>query len=207
MAKDTLKVTDKDNREWSISDIPAKLMDEFNVRAGEMYPGKENPWMHLVLDTISSVCDVDKVTYQLTDIPADLMEQFDLKTGECDYTRFSLLSEMLQAAGKGNFVVGRIITERSAPGESVAIVLTGIPTKNWDFFQTLAEEAQVKSGGKVFGDKAPSAMALLCVMMQMVSMDGFTFDWKEDAKAPPKAPPKANSKRSAGVKRGGFGSS
>lgn len=205
-SKDRVRIVDKDNKEWTISEIPADLMVQFNERAKEMYPDKDAPWMHLILDTIASVCDVDKVTYQLTDIPADMMEQFEAKAKECEYTRFSIFSELLQAAGNGNFVVGRITTEESAPGKSIAMVMTGIPLKSWEFFQTLAEEAHEKSSAKLFGDKPPTAMALMCVFMQIASMKGFTFDWQEDAK-PKQATPKRSTARDSGSKRGHFGRS
>lgn len=206
--EDRVRIVDKDNKEWTISNIPAKLMAEFNDRAAEMYPGKDAPWMHLILDTISSVCDVDKVTYQLTDIPADMMEQFDAKLAECEYTRYSVISEMLQAAGKNNFVVGRLNTDQSAPGDSLALVIMGVPVASWESYQKMAEEAQERSGGKLFADRPPSAMGLQLIMLQMAGDESFTFTWNETA--PPQGKPnaksdvKSNAKRSAGVKRGRF---
>lgn len=209
--KDKVRIVDKENREWTISEIPAKLMSEFNDRAAEMYPGKEAPWMHLILDTISSVCDVDKVTYQLTDIPADLMENFDNSVAECDYTRYSIISELLQAAGKNNFVVGRMITEESAPGDSVAVIITGIPVKSWGKLQSIAEEGGAKSLGKLFGGKPPSAMALLALILQYAAHREFQFtfdEYKEDKPDTAKATPKRSVKsRVAGIRRGSFGSS
>lgn len=204
--EDRVRIVDRDGKEWTISNIPAKLMAEFNDRAGEMYPNKEAPWMHLILDTISSVCDVDKVTYQLTDIPADMMEQFDAKLAECEYSRYSVLSEMLQAAGKGNFVVGRLNTAQSAPGDSLALVIMGVPVTSWESYQKIAEEAQERSGGKLFADRPPTAMGLQLIMLQMAGDAGFTFTWDEAVPPHGKSNVKqSNGKRKSGIKRGSFG--
>ncbi len=187
---DTLKMKDSAGKDWSIVDLPAGLMDQFSQAAADMYPGETNPWMHFILDTIASVCEMDKAVFQMTDIPSVAMEGFEAVAQECRYTRFSLFSVLLQAAAKHNLVLGRLHTEESGPGDSVSIIITGIPVTTWDALERTSQTIDKR----LYGGQQQSAMGTLMLMFEMAKNDGFKIQGSYDSAEPKTADAKPKAK-------------
>lgn len=196
---DNLKFTDRDGKDWSISNLPTGLMDQFIATAAEIYPNTENPWMHFLLDTIASACDMDRAVFQMTDIPHEAIEGLEDVAKQCDYNRYSLFSVILQAAQANNLVLGRLHTDQSAPGESISVIITGIPTASW---QSLEEQAA--KAATMFGERKPSAIGILMLLFEFAKNTGFVIEHKAENNLPKGAKGNAKS-RSKPVGRGRFG--
>lgn len=171
MAVDSLKFADKNGKDWSIADLPVGLMEEFAAAAEGMYPDTENPWMHFLLDTIGSVCNMDAAIFQMTDIPVAAIDGLERVSQSCHYNRYSLFSVILQAAAANNLVLGRMHSAKSGPGDSVSIIITGIPTQTWEQL----DEVSRTIDGKLFGEHKPSAMGVLMLLFEFASHGGFDF--------------------------------
>lgn len=198
---DNLTMKDTAGKDWSITELPAGLMDEFSQVAAEMYPGETNPWMHFILDTIGSVCNMDRAVFQMTDIPLPAIEGLEKMAQQCDYTRFSLFSVMLQAAAKDNFVLGRMHTDESGPGDSVCAVMTGIPSKVWNELEVIARE---QMDAKLFGGNKPTAMGVLMLIFEFAKLGGFKIDARLDTtESKPAADVKSNEKPKPARRRSG----
>lgn len=209
MATDSLKFADKDGKDWQVADLPVGLMDEFAAVAAEMYPDTKEPWMHFLLDTIASVCNMDSAVFQMTDIPVAAIDGLEAAAKQCQYTRYSLFSVLLQAAAKNNLVLGRLHTEKSGPGDSVSIIITGIPVDTWEALNDVSQTADAK----LFGANKPSAMGVLMILFEFAARGHFKFKVDANLTETPvpepeaEAAPKAKRERKPSRRVGSFSGS
>ncbi len=180
---DELKVTDKEGKIFSITNIPAGLIDQVNARAASMYPGEESPWMHLVLDTFLSVTEADQSVFQMTGIPPDALAAFEDRCTEVEYGdgqgvggAYALFSVILQAAQANMLEIGRLHTSESMPASSVTAIITGIPEKGWDSLGALAGQIGMTAQAKhFFGENQPSALGLVMGLIEQAHKQQLTF--------------------------------
>lgn len=171
---DNVQLRNQDGREWVISNLPPDLMDTFLVAAEKMYPGMENPWMHYLLDSIAALSEMDKVVWQMTDIPSEVMNAYDEVCKQVDYTRYSLVSVLLQSAARNNLIIGKMNTAESAPGDSVAVVITGIPQRVMTEMDETAALA-AKQTPQLFKGRPATGISMLMVLFELAMEKGWTF--------------------------------
>lgn len=188
---DNVQLRDRDGREWVISNLPPDLMDTFLVAAEKMYPGMENPWMHYLLDSIAALSEVDKVVWQMTDIPSEVMNAYDEVCRQVDYTRYSLVSVLLQSAARDNLIIGKMTTAESAPGDSVAVVITGIPQRVMAEMDETAVLAASQTP-QLFKGRQATGITMLMILFELAMEKGWTFastNPQPEAKRKKRTPP------------------
>lgn len=180
---DELKVEDKDGKVFSITNIPAGLVDKVNARASSMYPGEDAPWMHLVLDTFLSMADTDQAVFQMTGIPPAALARLEDRCREVEYgdggdvgAVYAMFSVLLQAAETDFLEIGRLHTSESMPASSVSVVITGIPQKAWQSMEALALQiGDTPSSKHFFGDNQPSAIGFIMGLLEQAHKQALTF--------------------------------